>query len=233
MIRKTLATKIITAAISGSLLLSTTVLAYNPDGAKNNHTIMTGHKGFRKPNLQSFVEEKIITQEQANKIEEFLKKRAVEKHSELEKLKDLSKEEREKYFKENYKSRPDIFGDLVSSKIITQDQANKIKESISRRRENKLQNVLKNEVSKGTISQEQLDKINKFIKDKKEAKRLEREKVSSLPENERKAYLESSGRHQTDLLTELVSAEIITEKQKESLSKVLPSHPNIHQKPGQ
>jgi Spy/CpxP family protein refolding chaperone len=232
MIKRNLATKIITAAIAGSLLFTSNAMASSPNTSKNTHKFSARHKVFKKPDLQSFVEEKIITQEQANKIEAFFEKRREENKAELDNLKKLSKEEREDYLKEHYKTRPDIFGDLVSSKIITQDQADKIKESISRRYDNKLQDVLKNEVSKGTIKQEQLDKINQFLVKKKEAKRLQRDKIKALPESERKAYWEAYRRNKTDLLSELVSEGIITEQQKEALSKVLPMH-SYNKKPGQ
>lgn len=233
MIKKDLTVKIITAAITGSLLFSSNVFAYNPATAKASHKLTTKQSFFKGPDLQIFVDEKIITQEQAKKIEDFLEKRRAEKKAELDKLKKLNKEEREDYLKEHYKTRPDIFGDLVSSKIITQDQADKIKESISRRIDDKLQDVLKNEVSKGTIKQEQLDKINQFIMRKKDEKRQQREKLKSLPEAERKAYWEANKGNRTDFLTELVEEGIITEQQKEALSKSLPMLSGKFKKPGQ
>ena len=233
MIKRYLPAKIITAVIAGSLLFSSSVLAYSPDTARAAHKFTARHKLFKGPDLQSFVDEKIITQEQAKKIETFLEKRKEEKKAELDKLKKLSKEEREDYLKEHYKTRPDIFGDLVSSKIITQDQANKIKESISRRMDDKLQAVLKNEVSKGTINQEQLDKINQFIVKKKEEIRLQREKIKALPDAERKAYWEATKETRTDFLTELVDEGIITEQQRDALSKSLPMLSGKTKKPGQ
>jgi hypothetical protein len=230
MIKRNLTTKIVTAVIVGSLLLPVNAKAHSPKVVRNPHKAAAKYKEFKKPDLQSFVDEKIITQEQADKIEAFLKKRAEEKRAELEKLKNMNKEERENYIKENYKTRPDIFGDLVSSKIITSEQARKIKEIISRRREGMLQEVLKNEVSKGTINQEQLDKINQFISKKKEDKKLLKEKFKAMSESERKAYWEANSKIKTDILTELVNSGIITEQQKEELSRVLPVHPHKHER---
>ncbi|WP_163195670.1 DUF1682 domain-containing protein [Clostridium thermarum] len=228
--KRNLAVKIVTAVIVGTLLFPPTARAYSPNGAKPHHKASVKHKGFNKPDLQRFVDEKIITQEQAEKIEAFLKKRAEEKKAELEKIKNMSKEERENYIRENYKTRPDIFGDLVSSKIITSEQAQKIKEIISRHHGDILQEVLKNEVSKGTISQEQLDKINEFVKKKKEELKLEKEKIKAMSEAERKAYWQANYKNRTDILTELVNSGIITEQQKEELSKVLPIHPHKNER---
>lgn len=173
--------------------------------------------------LQKLVEEKIITQEQADKIKEYLKKRLEEKKEEMNKLKEMDEKQREHYLEQNYKKRPDIFGDLVSSKIITEEQANKIKEMMKRNRESKLQEVLKNEASKGTISSEQLAKINEFIEKKKE----EKAKLQGMSPEQRKAYW--AAKEPKDLFTELKEAGIITEAQREALSKAI--HNNLNKKP--
>lgn len=175
------------------------------------------------PELQNLVKEKIITQEQADKIVEYLKKRQEEYKKEMDKLKEMDGKQRENYLEQNYKKRPDIFGDLVSSKIITEEQANKIKEIMQRNRENKLQEVLKNEVSKGTISSEQLTKINEFLSKKKE----EKAKLQAMTPAQRKAYW--AGKKPKDLFTELKEAGIINEAQREALSKAL--HKELKKKP--
>ncbi|SCN23333.1 hypothetical protein N3C_1253 [Clostridium sp. N3C] len=179
-------------------------------------------KHLTSAELQKFVEEKIITEEQANKIEEFLKKHEEEKKEEKEKFQKMDDKQRENYLEQNYKKRPDIFGDLVSSKIITEEQANRIKEMIQRNHENKLQEVLKKEISKGTITSEQLTKINEFLSKKKE----EKAKLESMSPEERKAYCAS--KKPKDLFTELKEAGIINESQKEALSKAL--HDNFNNK---
>ena len=135
----------------------------------------------------------------------------------------MDEKQREHYLEQNYKKRPDIFGDLVSSKIITEEQANKIKEMMKRNRESKLQEVLKNEASKGTISSEQLAKINEFIEKKKE----EKAKLQGMSPEQRKAYW--AAKEPKDLFTELKEAGIITEAQREALSKAI--HNNLNKKP--
>ena len=203
-----LTTKIITATLLLSLSIPAFIFTQASSFVSETEECTLKNKPLTSPELQKFVEEKIITQEQADKIEEYLKKRLEEKKEEMDKLKKMDDKQRENYLEQNYKKRPDIFGDLVSSKIITKEQAAKIKEMMQRNRENKLQEVLKNEVSKGTIDSEQLSKINEFISKKKE----EKAKLQGMSPEQRKAYW--AGKRPKDLFTELKEAGIINESQR-------------------
>jgi hypothetical protein len=210
-----LTAKILAAALFLSLLIPVSILPQASSLVSENEDYIIKHKYLTSPELQKFVEEKIITQEQADKIEEYLKKHLEEKKKEMDKLKKMDDKQRENYLEQNYKKRPDIFGDLVSSKIITEEQANKIKEMMRRNRENKLQEVLKNEMSKGTINSEQLTKINDFL----EKKREEKANLRKMSPEERKAY--RGAKKGKDLFTELKEAGIINEAQREALSKAI------------
>lgn len=218
-----LSTRIMSMAVLLSLLIPTYIYPKASSFRVETEDCIIKPMHLTSPELQNLVKEKIITQEQADKIVEYLKKRQEEYKKEMDKLKEMDGKQRENYLDQNYKKRPDIFGDLVSSKIITEEQANKIKEIMQRNRENKLQEVLKNEVSKGTISSEQLTKINEFLSKKKE----EKAKLQAMTPAQRKAYW--AGKKPKDLFTELKEAGIINEAQREALSKEL--HKELKKKP--
>ncbi|MDP4087866.1 MAG: hypothetical protein Q8930_01195 [Bacillota bacterium] len=226
--------KTIAASLTGAVMLSTQGLFY-AGAAVNNGKGCTqcvvsavedndhaAPKASLKDELQKFVDDKVITAEQAKKIEAFLQKKMEEKKAEHDKLKGMTEQEREKYIKENAGKRMDFFGELISSGIINKEQADKMKAELQNRREAKLQEILKMEVTKGTLKQEQLDKINEFLTKKKEERMNEHEKLKNMTEEERKHYISQHPKQKSDLLAELVSAGIISKEQGDALSRVLP-----------
>ncbi len=221
--------KIMAASLAGVLILSvggtdSTKAAENPQNTpvSSMDDVKGTFKASLKSDLQKFVDDKIITKEQADKIEEYFKKRREEHKSEFEKIKAMTKEEREKYIQNNRKQKKDPFDELISSGIITKEQAEKLKDGLSKQRNERLQDTLKEEVSKGTISQEQLNKINEYMAKKREEKSEEYERMKKMNEAERKSYIAQHPKNKTDLLTELVSSGIITKEQSDALSRVLP-----------
>lgn len=137
--------KLFTIAITGSLLLSSSfnvfALGTNYSAAaaqspKSNCTEMHHKKGHR-PNVDKWVEEGIISKEQADQWKEFNKKHAAERKKEMEKVKKMSEEERKAYFEKMRAAKKDYFSKLVEEGIITKEQAEQIKERISQRHKNK------------------------------------------------------------------------------------------------
>lgn len=221
--------KIMAASLAGVLILSvggtsSAAAAENPQNtpAASTDDVKGTFKMSLNSDLQKFVDDKIITKEQADKIEEYFKKKREEHKAEFEKIRSMTKEEREKYIQNNLKQKKDPFDELVSSRIITKEQAEKLKDGFSKQRSESLQDTLKAEVSKGTISQEQLNKINEFMAKKREEREAEYERLKKMNEEERKAYIAQHPKNKTDILTELVSSGIITKEQSDALSRVLP-----------
>lgn len=145
MMKKNLTKKIITGAIVGALALSTGVIALantesdtNTTGSKIQSSInkWANNKdrgcfnGMNK-NFDSFVEDGTLTQEQADKIKAYMEDKAEERKAEMEKVKDMSEDERKAYFESmKDETREDPLSELVSENIISQEQADTIKESM-------------------------------------------------------------------------------------------------------
>ncbi|MCT4508727.1 MAG: hypothetical protein N4A48_08190 [Tepidibacter sp.] len=87
------------------------------------------NKQRREERLNKLVEDGIITQAEADKWMEFSYKKAEERKVEMEKLKDMTQEERKEYFKENHKEKGERLKELVEAEVISQDAADKIKET--------------------------------------------------------------------------------------------------------
>lgn len=224
--------KIIILSLTGAIILSiggtanASAAAYNSSTAAVALSLSEKDESDSKPGfkneLQKFVDQKVITKDQAKKIEAFLEKKRLERKAEHDKLKGMTKEERDKYIQNNMKERNDLFNELVSQGIINKDQAAKMKKELHKIKEARFQEILKTEVSKGTIKQEQLNKINEFMAKKKEERLDEQEKFRNMTDEERKLYLYQHPKQKNDLLSELVASGIITKEQSDALSRVLP-----------
>lgn len=235
--------KIIILSLTGAVIISmvgftnTSAAANSTDSAQVTAVSQSekderdSKPGF-KNELQKFVDEKVITKDQAKKIEAFLEKRRSERKAEHEKLKSMTQAERDKYIQNNMNDRHDLFSELVSQGIINKDQAAKMKAELPKMKEARLQEILKGEVAKGTIKQEQLNKINEFMTKKKEERLNEHEKFRNMTEEEKKLYLYQHSKQKTDLLSELVASGIITKDQSDALSRVLPQLHKDHPRKG-
>lgn len=97
-------------------------------------------KGNFADQFKSLVQEGIISQEQADQWVAFHEQKAAERQAEMEKVKAMTEEERKAYFEEKKASfdgqkpeRPDPFSEVVAAGIITQEQADQIKEKMPAR----------------------------------------------------------------------------------------------------
>lgn len=80
--------------------------------------------------MTELVSQKIISQEQADKWVAYRQSKIAERKAEREKIKNLSKEERREYWK---KAKVQRLDEVVKAGIITQDQADQIKEMWSKK----------------------------------------------------------------------------------------------------
>lgn len=94
-----------------------------------------------KSKLSSLVTAGTITQDQQDKIEDFIQQKNEERKSEMDKLKNMSTSDRKSYLEQKKsEGKPDLLKDLVSANIISQDQANSIG-SLTPTPPNKLSNM--------------------------------------------------------------------------------------------
>lgn len=82
--------------------------------------------------FDKLVTDGVITQEQSGQISAFLAKQAEERKADLEKIKDMTAEERKAYFEANKpQERPRLLDSLVTAGIITQEKADEITKTLA------------------------------------------------------------------------------------------------------
>ena len=77
--------------------------------------------------LPKLVKKKTITQDQADQIIAFFKEKDEQQKIETEKIKNMNRYERDRYFKDHQKERPDIIKDLMETVGLTKKQAKAVK----------------------------------------------------------------------------------------------------------
>ncbi len=87
------------------------------------------NKQKHQERVDKLVEDGIITQDEADKWMEFSAEKSEERQAEMEKIKDMTAEERKAYFTENRKEKGEGLTELVEAGTISQDTADKIKEN--------------------------------------------------------------------------------------------------------
>lgn len=213
------------------------VLASNLKTSKNNNNISIkkpngryemGSQNF-KEKLDSLVKSGTITQAQEDKILSLIKQKEDERKAEMEKVKNMTEEQRKEYFKQNkVKAKGDIFKELVEQNVITQQQADTIKNTIFDKNKDKrkdfkggnFKTFLDNQVKAGVITQDEENKIISYMNKKAEDKKAEMEKIKSMTDEERKAYFENKkSQTKSDLFKELVDNGILTQTKADSLMK--------------
>jgi polyhydroxyalkanoate synthesis regulator phasin len=76
-----------------------------------------------KNGLDQLVKEGTITQDQATKLVNFFKEKDSQRKAEMEKMKDMSPEDRENYHQQMFNKRPDILQELKNIADLSDEQA--------------------------------------------------------------------------------------------------------------
>lgn len=134
---KKLMSKVITAVVAGSVLLSTGSYVFaksNTDGttgvnAKRQEAIMNKKASVEdmKIELDKLVTAGTITQDEENKIFDFMNQKETERKAKMDKVKNMTEAERKTYFENNKKERTDLTAELVTAGIMSQEKADAIK----------------------------------------------------------------------------------------------------------
>lgn len=206
---------LLVASITGSLIISTGVVAF-ASSSKSTTTPKTAigqkspgeHNGQRNGFMQkgdmqgvnplvsvlkSQVTAGTITQAESDAITSFIKtKETAEKAkmaAEKNKLQAMTDAERQTYMEANRPVRENIIAELVTAKLLTQDQANKIQAAMPLGKEqggqfgrkekgmhegNGLAANLKTQVAAKVITQADSDKVTAFLKTKEDAEKVAR-----------------------------------------------------------
>lgn len=188
-----------------------------------------GQKGLGnfQANLDQLVTDGVITQAKADEIKTFLEKQAKERQAEFDKIRAMTPEERKAEMEKKRESNKDkprigLFEELVSNNILTQAEADKIKDvqqaQQKQERAAKLTAAIDTVVKAGTITEAQGEKIVAAL-DAAEAERdALRVKLEAMTKEERQQYCEENkDTKHTNPLEALITAGTITEDQAKAL----------------
>jgi urease accessory protein UreF len=229
---KSIMKKVMAGIVAGGMALSagSIALAGTPKGATQNKAACEAKhskEGFDKcakkdplkPALDKLVKAGTLTQEKEDKIISYMDQKEADRKAEMDKVKDMTEEQRKAYFEKNKeKKKLDIFTDLVNQGIITRSEAQAIKNEIPKFYRNGMREHLDNAVKSGTITQEEENKIIAYMEKKHDQRKAEKEKIKDMTEEQRKAYFENKRTEKRgNFFDELVSQGILTKDKADAL----------------
>lgn len=210
-----------------------------PADVKKDGRHHKGGFGLNQNSLESLVSNGSIDQATADKITAYMKTMETKREEERTKIDAMTEAERKEYLSaEKDQKKGDPFSELVSQGIITQTQADSIKEAMPKY--NKEENGKKgykgerrgfglNEtklaslVTNGTIDQEVADDITAYVKSLETERETEKTKVDAMTEEERQEYFSSKkGEARVNLFTDLVNKGIVTQTQADAIKAAMP-----------
>jgi polyhydroxyalkanoate synthesis regulator phasin len=200
---------------------------------------LTEMKAQATTQLKSLVDKGTITQAQADKVAAYLEKQAETRQAEAKKIKNMTDDERKAYLDQNKDNNKDALAQLVTDKVLSQDQADVIAQILPLHQgpgmhgkrmgqpgdPAKMKEVLNGLVSKGTLTQAQMDSILSSIEKLRSEHQAAMEKVKDMTDAERQSYMEQIRNDKTDIITQLVTDKVITSEQAEAIKDAMPQHP--------
>jgi len=205
--------------------------------------------------LDQLQSDKVLTQEQVDKLIALLQENKGKKpapgkkwsEDEQDKFKTMTPEERKEYVVEkkassrpqdvksdrnkNMSHRPDPLEKAVSGGIITQAQADTIRQAVRERaekqRQERLQARLDGLVKQGTITNEQASAIVQQFAGFKKERQAEKEKIKAMSPEKRRELMKDRKASRINPLKALVEAGTLTQEQADQIMKAL------HQPPAQ
>jgi hypothetical protein len=272
MLKNKLYRTLLVAGITGSLLISTGVVAF-ASSSKSNTKPNTKIGDVQRVNplvsvLKTQVTSGVITQAESDAITSFLTtneaaakvKRAAEKTQ----LDTMTDGEKQTYMKANKPVRENLIDQLVAAKLLTQDQATKIEAAMPQRPEGKkgpgnkfgrsqqgmhkgdfLVDMLSKQVTAGVITQAKSDEVSAFLKTKEEAiktemtaqkatREAEKAKIEAMTDTQRETYMKANRPAlKENMFTELVTAGILSQDQVDKIQASMPQKSQMGNKHGE
>lgn len=236
--------KLITGVLLGSMVLSLGTTAFaseNTEGLLNNQSekkikysmFKKDAKNFKEfkqkrfenrekhldKNLDELLENDTLSKDTVDKVKAYIEKRAAERKAEFEKVKDMTKEERNEYWSERKAERKgekiNIIDQMVEENIITKDEAEKIEENLQNRKEI-LSEKLDELVEDSTLSKDKVDKIKAYIEERAAERKAEFEEIKDMSKEEREEYFE---KRKTERKEELAKVKKMTKEDKKAYLK--------------
>lgn len=219
--RLSLKSKVITAVITGGVLLSSASFAFAADKVtpstnatktiKHNKHIAPDRGAKIESELKVAVTSKIITQTESDKILAYETSKAPKGPT------------GEKPVKGEKPAKPDLFKELGEENILTQAKADALKTSqeatMKAQRQADLKTKINVFVTDKTITQAQATKVIAAINDDEATKKAARDKASTMTESARKAYMDNLRDKEISPLKALVTAKTITQAQADKLGE--------------
>jgi len=188
-----------------------------------------------KASLDALVENDIVSQATADKISIAFEGEQSERQAEMEKVKNMTAEERKAYFEEknnNGEKSDSILEQLVSEGILTQAQVDKIKDYNEQAMLDKQKEQLQALVDKGTLTSGDVDKIIEYMSAQREEREAEMDKIKNMSEDERNAYFEekrSSSEKPVGMLEQMVEDDILTQEKADAVKSVFGNVGRAHE----
>lgn len=182
--------------------------------------------------LVELVDAGVITQNDSDDIIDYAKQmyeeREQERKEELEKIKNMTKEEAKEYIAEKKEARnpaekKGIFEQMVEDGEMSQDTLDSIKAYHQEKMEERIKNDLQGLVDDGTLSEDDVDTLIEYMHENKDERKEEMEKVKEMTPEERKAYFEEkreSG-EKIGIFEEMVEDEVLTQEQADAVKELL------------
>ena len=191
---------------------------------------MPGMKGMNsellQPILNSLVSAGTITQEQVNQILDKEKQMDIERQNMREQMQNMTQAEREAYRVQNKPERADMFTQLVTDGIMTQEQVDAIQAAIhdkmTAERQEQLSTVLSGLVEKNLITNDQSTAILNKITELQNARQDQMQSIRDMTPEQREAYSNTNKLEKVNPLAELVTDGTITQAQADEIAKVMP-----------
>jgi uncharacterized protein YutE (UPF0331/DUF86 family) len=218
--RKNLFKNIICGALIGSMsfLAGVSTIAENDITMDNKKdTIIKvsadNHKQYLKDAVVKLVQEGKLSKEKADKILEFKEKRA-------EEFKKLTKEQRQLLRKEG--KRSSLLKELIQEGIITEAEAQLIKDKLREMKDARLNEGLQSLVEKGVLTPTDIDNIRSYMLKVREERKESIDKLKSMTPEQKEEYFREYKKSRKDILNKMVDDKVITKKQAEEIRKVIP-----------
>lgn len=244
---------IVAGALLGGLLLGSVGIVYAADnssastaldGVKSKvksmlpggHDRGPGMEGQRdigiNLDLEALVKDGIITSDESDAIQAKIDEIKAERQAEMDKIKAMTKEERQAYFEskktdaDQKAKKTDMLSSLVEDNIISSDTAAAIRETQQTQRREERQETLTDQlaalVEDGTITADQSDAIVAAMQEQQEKRQAEMEKIKAMSDEEREAYFkDNKPAAPSNFLSELVTAGTITQEQADTVTKAI------------